>query len=120
MTSEAVHNCIVTSDKYGHPFSNLSSDLADLVVSISSSAIYCRKTRLFVEGQKPRGAFILRTGRAKLTICSTLGRTIIARFADPGDVLGLNAAVSGHPYGAAADMMATGRLISYHSIPCCN
>lgn len=53
---------------------------------------------------------MLRTGKAKLTTCSKLGKTIITRFADPGDVLDLNAVVSGRPYGASAEMMATGQV----------
>ena len=118
MTSEALHNCILTSDECGHPFRNLSHDLADLIASVSSTAIYRRKARLFVEGQQARGVFILRTGKAKLTTCSSLGKTIIARFADRGDVLGLSAVVSGRPYGATAEMMAAGQVdfIPQHSL----
>ncbi len=107
---QAVPGCIIPSNAYGHPFRDLSPDLADLVVSVSVTSIYRRKARLFIEGQKPSGVFILRTGKAKLTTCSIFGKTIITRFADPGDVLGLNAAVSGRPYGATAEMMANGQV----------
>lgn len=107
---KTVHDCIVVPDSYRNPFSNLSSDLQQLLASVSSTALYCRNTELFVEGQKPRGVFILRTGKAKLTTCSRLGKTIIARLAGPGDVLGLNAVVSGRPYGASAEMMAVGQV----------
>jgi CRP/FNR family transcriptional regulator len=101
---------IVSSDVHGHPFRNLPSHLVHLVVAISSTASYGRKTKLFVEGQKPRGAFVLRTGRAKLTTCSALGKTIITRLADRGDVIGLNAVVSSRPYGATAEMMTNGQV----------
>lgn len=107
---QAVPGCIIPSNANGHPFRNLSPDLADLVVSVSVTSIYRRKARLFIEGQKPSGVFILRTGKAKLTTCSIFGKTIITRFADPGDVLGLNAAVSGRPYGATAEMAANGQV----------
>jgi CRP/FNR family transcriptional regulator, cyclic AMP receptor protein len=118
MTSDAVQKFTFTSNECGHPFCKLSSDLADLIAGISSTAIYRKKAKLFVEGQKPRGVFILRTGMAKLTTCSTLGKTIIARFADPGDVLGLNAVVSQRHYGATAEMMAIGNVdfIPQHSL----
>ncbi|HXJ90293.1 MAG TPA: Crp/Fnr family transcriptional regulator [Candidatus Binatia bacterium] len=102
--------CIVSSSECGHPFCNLPASLVQLIASVSSSATYRRKTKLFVEGQKPRGVFILRTGKAKLTTCSMLGKTIITRLADPGDVLGLNAVVSSRPYGATADMMTNGQV----------
>ena len=101
---------IVSSDVHGHPFCSLPAHLAHLVVAVSATAAYSRKTKLFVEGQKPRGAFVLRTGRAKLTTCSRLGKTIITRLADRGDVLGLNAVVSCQPYGATAEMMTSGQV----------
>lgn len=101
---------IVSSDVHGHSFCNLPDHLAHLVIAVSTTATYRRKTRLFVEGQRPRGAFVLRTGRAKLTTCSKLGKTIITRLADRGDVLGLNALVSSRPYGATAEMMLSGQV----------
>jgi CRP/FNR family transcriptional regulator, cyclic AMP receptor protein len=106
----AVHSRIVTSHRYGHPFSNLLGHLADAIANVSSTTTYCRKAKLFVEGQNPRGVFVLRTGKAKLTTCSMLGKTIITRLADRGDVLGLNAVVSSRPYGVTAEMMATGQV----------
>ena len=99
-----------SSEGHVHPFSEISSELAHLIASVSSSAFHRRKTKLFVEGEKPRGVFLLRTGSAKLTTCSTLGKTIVIRLAEPGDVLGLNAVVMNRPYGASAEMMATGHV----------
>ncbi len=58
---------------------------------------------LFAEGQAPRGVFIVRKGRVKLSICSSDGRTLILRIADPGCVLGVAAVVSGRPYEATAE-----------------
>jgi CRP-like cAMP-binding protein len=106
----ADHIYVVSPNAYGHPFGNLSSHVRHFLAAVTVTADYRRKTKLFVEGQKPRGVFILRTGKAKLTTCSTLGKTIITRFADPGDVLGLNAVVSSRPYGATAEMMANGQV----------
>lgn len=105
----AVNNC-TEANGCGHPFCHTSTDLTRLIAAVSSSAAYRRKARLFVEGEKPRGVFVLRTGMAKLTTCSTLGRTIVIRLAEPGDVLGLNAVISNRPYGATAEMMAGGQV----------
>jgi len=58
---------------------------------------------LFAEGQAPRGVFIVRKGRVKLSICSSDGRTLILRIADPGCVLGVAAVVSGRQYEATAE-----------------
>lgn len=93
-----------------HPFCHTSTDLSHLITRVSSTATYRRKVTLFVEGEKPRGVFVLRTGMAKLTTCSTIGRTIVIRLAEPGDVLGLNAVVSNRPYAATAEMMASGQV----------
>jgi len=97
-------------ERCANPFCQSSADLAQLIASVSSTATYRRKKPLFVEGEKPRGIFLLRSGSAKLTTCSTVGRTIVIRLAAPGDVLGLNAVVSNRPYGATAEMMASGQV----------
>jgi CRP/FNR family transcriptional regulator len=58
---------------------------------------------LFAEGQAPRGVFIVRRGRVKLSICGSDGRTLILRITDVGSPLGLAAAVSGRQYEATAE-----------------
>jgi CRP/FNR family transcriptional regulator len=58
---------------------------------------------LFSEGQTPRGVFIVRRGRVKLSICGSDGRTLILRIVEPGDPLGIAAVVSGRPYEATAE-----------------
>ena len=61
-------------------------------------AVYGRGKVLFAEGEPARGVYILRTGRAAVSISSSEGRVVIVRIAQPGDVLGLNSAVRGAPY----------------------
>ena len=58
---------------------------------------------LFVEGQAPRGIFVLCKGRVKLSICASDGKTLILKIAEAGEVLGLSAAVSGAPYELTAE-----------------
>lgn len=60
---------------------------------------------LFVEGQAPRGVFVLCQGRVKLSTSSSEGKTLILRIARPGDVLGLSAAVTGQPYEVTAEAL---------------
>jgi len=57
---------------------------------------------LFVEGQLPRGIFVLCKGSAKLSINSPGGKTMIVKLAEPGEVLGLSATMSGKPYEVTA------------------
>jgi CRP/FNR family transcriptional regulator len=47
--------------------------------------------------------FIVRRGRVKLSICSSDGRTLILRIADPGCLLGVASVVSGRKYEATAE-----------------
>ena len=63
---------------------------------------YPAEAVLFVEGQSPRGAYVLCKGRVKLTMTSLDGKTIIVRIAEPGEALGLDAAISGEPYELTA------------------
>ena len=105
-----VHSYTLPSSSCGHSFWRISRDLVHTIAPVSTSATYRRKRRLFLEGEKPRGVFILRTGMAKLTTCSTLGKTIVIRLAEAGDALGLNAAISNCPYGTTAEMIATGEV----------
>jgi CRP/FNR family transcriptional regulator len=55
-----------------------------------------------MQGQTPKGAHLLCSGRAKLFTGSEDGRAIILGFADPGEVLGLNALFTGSPYEKSA------------------
>ena len=58
---------------------------------------------LFVEGQMPRGIFVLCKGRVKLSINSPSGRTVIVKLVEPGEVLGMSATISGKPYEVTAE-----------------
>lgn len=58
---------------------------------------------LFVEGQNPRGMFILCSGRVNLSTTSKEGKILILKTAEAGEALGLSAAISGVPYEATAE-----------------
>jgi CRP/FNR family transcriptional regulator, cyclic AMP receptor protein len=58
---------------------------------------------LFVEGQTPRGVFILCSGRVKLSTTSKEGKVLILKQAEAGEVLGLSAAISGTNYEMSAE-----------------
>jgi CRP/FNR family transcriptional regulator len=73
--------------------------------AISSSATYPKDATLFVEGQEPRGVFILCNGRVKLSTGSADGKSIIARVAEPGEMVGLPGTISGKPYELTAEAL---------------
>ena len=61
-------------------------------------SVHGRGKVLFAEGEPARGVYILRSGRAAVSISSSEGRVVIVRMAQPGDVLGLNSVLRGAPY----------------------
>jgi CRP/FNR family cyclic AMP-dependent transcriptional regulator len=72
---------------------------------VKSSSVYPEGAVLFMEKQDPRGVFVLCEGQVKLSICSSEGKTLIVRIAQPGEVLGLTAVVSGTPYEVTAETL---------------
>jgi len=60
---------------------------------------------LFVEGQAPRGVYMLCKGRVKLTMASAEGKTIIVRVVEAGELLGLHSAISGDTHEVTAETL---------------
>jgi CRP/FNR family cyclic AMP-dependent transcriptional regulator len=102
-------NCVTCPIRGQHLFCNLSLQAAQRLNEIKSTAVYPKSAMLFIEGQQSRGVFILCSGKVKLSTTSREGKTIITKIAEAGDVLGLNAVVSGVPYEVTAEMMEPGQ-----------
>ena len=102
-------NCLTCPVREEHLFCNLSPSALQKLNEIKSTAVYPKSAVLFIEGQQPRGVFVLCNGKAKLSTSSSEGKTLITKISDPGDVLGLNAAVSNHPYEVTAEMIEPGQ-----------
>lgn len=79
-------------------------DLYSLLRDVGASnvshlnSLHGRGKVLFAEGEPARGAYILRAGRATVSMSSSEGRVVILRVAQPGDVLGLNAVLGNCSY----------------------
>jgi CRP/FNR family transcriptional regulator, cyclic AMP receptor protein len=84
-------------------FCDLSQAVADLVENEALTTSYPTGAVLFAEGQSPRGVFLIRRGRVKLSICGSDGRTLILRIVEAGSPLGVAAVVSGRQYEATAE-----------------
>ena len=67
------------------------------------SALYSEGTRLFSEGEPPRGLFILCAGEAKLSANGPDGRAVTLRLVRKGEVLGLSSVVANKPYPITAE-----------------
>lgn len=102
-------NCVACPVKTERPFCNLPLQATQRLNGVKSTAVYSKGTMLFIEGQHPRGVFVLCTGKAKLSTSSREGKAIITKIAEAGDLLGLNAAISNVPYEVTAEMMEPGQ-----------
>ncbi len=100
-----IEDCLTCKVREDRLFCNLSPGAVKSLSSIKSLATYPKGAVLFVEGQPPRGVFALCIGRAKLTAGSKDGKTLILRIAEPGEVLGLSATLSGRPYDMSAEVI---------------
>jgi CRP/FNR family cyclic AMP-dependent transcriptional regulator len=72
---------------------------------IKHAAVFPEHAVVLVEGQRPCGIFILCQGRAKLSTTSREGKTLIIRIAEPGEILGLHAVVTGGRYELTVETM---------------
>jgi len=80
------------------------------LAAISYSTVYPENSVLFVEGQMPRGIYILCRGKAKLSMVSSEGKTLILHIAEPGDILGLSSCLLSQPYQATVETLSPCQL----------
>jgi CRP/FNR family transcriptional regulator, cyclic AMP receptor protein len=102
---EITESCLSCPHREDRLFCNLSPPEVQKLAAITSASSYPKGATLFVEGQVPRGVFILCSGRVKLSTTSADGKTLIVRIADPGEVLGLPATVTEKPYELTAEVI---------------
>jgi CRP/FNR family transcriptional regulator, cyclic AMP receptor protein len=100
MGTQAINN--LRTDE-GKSFVNLSADAADAIEQAALTTTYPTGVAIFSEGQAPRGVFIVRRGRVKLSVSGSDGRTLILRMAEPGDLLGVASVISNREYEATGE-----------------
>ena len=84
-------------------FCKLSHDSLDTLDHIKYTSVYPKGSLLFVEGEQPRGVFVLCSGRTKLTMSSSEGKRLITKIAEPGEIIGVSASILGKPYEVTAE-----------------
>jgi CRP/FNR family cyclic AMP-dependent transcriptional regulator len=102
---EIIENCLTCPHREERLFCRLSPPAVQRLAAITAASSYPKGATLFVEEQAARGVFILCNGRVKLSTSSVDGRTLIVRIAEPGEVLGLPATVTGKPYELTAEVI---------------
>lgn len=78
--------------------------------NLKLTRFYPRGSVLFSEGQRPGGVYVLCEGRAKVSVASAEGKTLVLRIAEVGDLLGMNAVLMGKPAGATVETLERCRI----------
>ncbi|MDP9361752.1 MAG: Crp/Fnr family transcriptional regulator [Acidobacteriota bacterium] len=99
------HHCTDCTVRKEHLFCNMSDETMAALDTIKFTSVYPKGSVLFVEGEQPRGVFILCSGKAKLTMSSTEGKTLIVKIAEAGEVLGASAAILDRMYEVSAETL---------------
>jgi CRP/FNR family transcriptional regulator, cyclic AMP receptor protein len=107
---EVEYNCSECRVRADRLFCNMGDSAVEALDSVKFTGLYPKGSLLFVEGEEPRGVFILCSGRAKLTTSSTEGKTLIVKIAEPGEVLGASATILGKPYEVSAETIEPSQL----------
>ena len=107
---EVEYNCAECRVRADRLFCNMSDPAVQALDTVKFTGLYPKGSLLFVEGEEPRGIFILCSGRAKLTTSSTEGKTLIVKIAEPGEVLGASATILGKPYEVSAETIEPSQL----------
>jgi CRP/FNR family transcriptional regulator len=84
-------NCLNCSQRSQHAFCHLGEDAIAFLESVSVTADCSRGTIFFRQGDPCDAVYVLCSGRAKLSMTSSEGKSMILRIAGPGYVLGLSA-----------------------------
>jgi CRP/FNR family transcriptional regulator, cyclic AMP receptor protein len=109
---EIVDNCCECTSVGAKHFCRFSTPVLEALTQVSHKSTLPAGAILFVEGQAPRGMFIVCSGRVKLSTTSREGKILILKTAEAGEALGLSATISGLGYELTAET-ATPCLLSF-------
>jgi CRP/FNR family transcriptional regulator len=102
---QVADNCVICKLRHTGFFCDLPKQSVEDLDKIKYASSFPPGAVLFVEGQSPRGVYIICSGRVKLTTTSREGKTLILRIAQAGEILGLHGTVSGRPYELTAETL---------------
>jgi len=100
---EIVDSCLTCKLRKNQWFCGLSLQGLKSLGEASHITMYPAGALLFVEGQAPRGVYVLCSGKVKLSTTSREGKVLILRIAQPGEVLGLSAVIAGEAFEVTAE-----------------
>jgi CRP/FNR family transcriptional regulator, cyclic AMP receptor protein len=100
-----VENCTTCKLRKEGWYCSLPEDLLKSFSGHSHLTTYPGGAVLFVAGQLPRGAFVVCSGKVKLSTTSKEGKVLVMKIATDGDVIGLSAVISGEAYEVTAETL---------------
>src|SRR5690349_23696870 len=107
---QITENCMLCKLRQKGFFCEMPKPALEEMEKVKYASAYPQGAVLFVEGQAPRGVYVICSGRVKLSTTSRDGKTLILRIAQAGEVLGLHATVSGKPYELTAETLQPSQL----------
>ena len=102
---ELNENCTTCQWKGNGFFCDLPCPALEALDSVKFTSSYPADAVLFVQGQLPRGVYLLCKGRVKLTMTSADGKALILQTVEPGELIGVSGALSGKPYELTAETL---------------
>ncbi len=99
---EIVESCVNCKLRADRIFCDLPASALQAFEKLKYATAYPQGAVLFMEHQEPRGIYVICGGSVKLSATASHGKTMIVKIAQPGEVLGLSATVSGRPYEMTA------------------
>jgi CRP/FNR family transcriptional regulator, cyclic AMP receptor protein len=91
-------------------FCGLSDEARNALNLSSHKSVLPAGAILFVEGQTPRGIFIICSGKVNLSTTSREGKVITLKTAEAGEAVGLSAAISNVGYETTAETATPSQL----------
>lgn len=98
-----IESCVTCKLREDRLFCNLHAEALAELDRLKFTATYPSGSVLFREGEAPQAVLVLCQGKAKLSVASREGKTVILSIAEPGEVLGMSSAISGHPHETTAE-----------------
>lgn len=102
---KVVNRCNDCGLRADHFFCGISESGLKAFEELKITNGYPAGSLLFVEGQPGDGVYVLCQGRVKLYTCSREGKVVILHIAEPGELLGVSAVISGEAYEVSAEVL---------------
>lgn len=105
-----IDNCLACKLRNNNFFCALSQSSLEALDRIKHASCFPEGSIVFLEGQAPRGVYIVCQGRVKLLTTNSDGKTLILKIAQPGEILGLHSAVTGQPHELTVETLQPSQL----------